>query len=147
MAGRYPFASSPNGWFAVAFSSELATAAVLTRRAFGHELVLFRTDDGSPAVLDAICPHMGAHLGHGGRVEAGTIRCPFHGLRFDREGTCVALPFGGKPPSAKAKSFRAIERNGSAFVGTAHARRARRMERDENADVVTAYARPRNRGK
>jgi 3-ketosteroid 9alpha-monooxygenase subunit A len=116
MAGRYPFPSSPNGWFAIAFSKELAEASLLTRRAFGRELVLFRREDGAPAILDAICPHMGAHLGHGGCVDRGAVRCPFHGLRFDGEGACVSLPHGGKPPKAKAQSFKALERNGIVFA-------------------------------
>lgn len=116
MTARYPFPSSPNGWFAIAFSAELEAGSVLTRRAFGQELVVFRAEGGAPAVLEAHCPHMGAHLGHGGRVDDCAIKCPFHGLRFDRTGACVSLPHGGKPPQAKARAFTAIERNGIVLV-------------------------------
>ncbi|CAF4939253.1 unnamed protein product, partial [Rotaria socialis] len=37
------------------------------------------------------CPHMGAHLGVGGKIRHGTcIECPFHGWTFDGEtGDCV----------------------------------------------------------
>jgi hypothetical protein len=48
-------------------------------RAFSRELVLFRTQGGQPALLDAFCPHLGANLSVGGRVVDGNIRCPFHG--------------------------------------------------------------------
>ena len=63
--GRFPF-PIPSGWFAVAFSSELEAGEVKPVRYFGKELVLFRTSDGEAHLLDAFCPHLGAHLGHGG---------------------------------------------------------------------------------
>jgi hypothetical protein len=40
----------PNSWYAVAFSADLRPGAVVAR------------------TLDACCPHLGAHLGIGGRV-------------------------------------------------------------------------------
>ena len=52
----------PNGWFAVAFSKDLVDGEVERVRAFGEDLVLFRTRSGRAAVLDAYCPHLGAHL-------------------------------------------------------------------------------------
>jgi nitrite reductase/ring-hydroxylating ferredoxin subunit len=105
----------PDGWFAIAFSSELEPRGVLSRRWFGEEIVLFRDEHGAVAVLDAYCPHMGAHLGKGGTVQDGTIRCPFHGFRFDKNGTCVHA-YGGKPPRANTRSYPVVERNGAIFV-------------------------------
>jgi len=64
----------------------------------GQELVLFRTRSGRAWAMDAYCPHMGAHFGHGGTVEGEVIRCPFHGFCFDERGTCVATGYGTKPP-------------------------------------------------
>jgi nitrite reductase/ring-hydroxylating ferredoxin subunit len=98
VAGRFPFSSFPDGWFAVAFSKELTPGTVRPRTLFGREHVLFRTESGQPVLLDAFCPHMGAHLGHGGRVEGETIRCPMHGFRFDGEGACVKTGYGTRPP-------------------------------------------------
>jgi 3-ketosteroid 9alpha-monooxygenase subunit A len=50
-------------------------------------------------VLDAYCPHLGAHLGSdGGRIEGDTVACPFHGWRFDSEGHCVDIPYAQKIP-------------------------------------------------
>ena len=63
----------PIGWSAVLFSDELATGAVVPIHAFGVDLVAFRSEDGEVAVLDAYCPHMGAHLGHGGVVEGDRL--------------------------------------------------------------------------
>jgi nitrite reductase/ring-hydroxylating ferredoxin subunit len=78
----------PDGWFRVAAAADLPLRGVLPVRAFGRELVLFRTRSGIGA-LDAYCPHAGAHLGHGGRVEEDALRCPFHGLRYGRDGRCL----------------------------------------------------------
>ena len=36
-------------------------------RLLGQDLVLFRAQSGEPRVLDAYCPHLGAHLALGGR--------------------------------------------------------------------------------
>jgi phenylpropionate dioxygenase-like ring-hydroxylating dioxygenase large terminal subunit len=55
-------------------------------RYFGRDLVAFRTAAGVVRVLDAHCPHLGAHLGHGGCVEGDAIRCPFHGWRIGGDG-------------------------------------------------------------
>ena len=56
----------PNGWFAVAFSRDLVAGDVQAIHYFGQDLVLFRGRDGAARVLDAYCPHVGAHLGEGG---------------------------------------------------------------------------------
>jgi nitrite reductase/ring-hydroxylating ferredoxin subunit len=102
----------PNGWFAVAWSRDLEIGQVLRLRYFGRELALFRTREGAPVLLDAYCPHLGAHLAVGGRVMGETLRCPFHGWRFDATGRCVEIPHcKAIPPLAKLKSWEVVERN------------------------------------
>ena len=88
----------PAGWYAIAFSCELRNERLLVRQVFGRDVVLFRTRAGAAAALDAYCPHLGAHFGHGGRVEGECIRCPFHGFLYDTRGVCVATGYGSKPP-------------------------------------------------
>jgi nitrite reductase/ring-hydroxylating ferredoxin subunit len=102
---RFPFAT-PNGWFQVLYSDELAVGQVKRLRYLGRELVAFRGESGAAHVLDAHCPHLGAHLGEGGRVEGDTIRCPFHGWRWDGRGACVEIPYARKiPPRAIARTY------------------------------------------
>jgi nitrite reductase/ring-hydroxylating ferredoxin subunit len=110
---RFPFPRYPNGWFQVAYSDELTNGGVLPIEYFGKHAVLFRTEDGTPALLDAFCPHLGAHLGHGGKVKGGCIECPFHAWRYDTAGTCVEVPYAPKAPTrAKVKPWTMVERNG-----------------------------------
>jgi phthalate 4,5-dioxygenase oxygenase subunit len=57
----------------------------------GQELVAFRDSTGEVGVLDARCPHRGAHLFFGRNEECG-LRCVYHGWKFDRHGKAMELP-------------------------------------------------------
>ena len=108
----------PNGWFAVAWSHELREGDVKPLEYFGEELVIFRTRSGQAKVLDAFCPHLGAHLGHGGRVMGETIRCPFHAWQYDgSSGECTHIPYCERiPPQARVRAWDVLEKNGMVFV-------------------------------
>lgn len=108
----------PNGWFAIAWSNDLTKGTVKRARYFDREMVMFRTREGAVHVLDAYCPHLGAHLAEGGRVMGETVRCPFHGWQFGGDGICKTIPYSEKAPPAKArvKSWPVLERNGFVFV-------------------------------
>lgn len=77
------------GWFAVLRSNEVVPGRITPLHVLGRELVAFRDASGAVSVLDAVCPHFGASFAHGGVVEGGCVRCPFHGLTFDGHGQCV----------------------------------------------------------
>jgi nitrite reductase/ring-hydroxylating ferredoxin subunit len=111
---RYPF-PVPNGWFVVAESAAIAPGEVRALYYFGRDLVLYRTESGAARMMDAHCPHLGAHLAVGGRVEQDCIRCPFHGWKFDgQSGECAEIPYGDItriPPRAHGRSYPTLERN------------------------------------
>jgi len=105
-APRFPYPANPNGWFRVAYADELGPGEVRPLRYFGTELVLFRDEAGTACVLDAYCPHLGAHLGHGGSVEGEGIRCPFHAWKWAGDGRCLDVPYAKKiPPRARIRSW------------------------------------------
>jgi len=108
---RFPFTTYPTGWFAVGFSHELKPGEVRPIRNFGRDLVMFRTEAGQAVVADAYCPHLGAHLGHGGFVEGEAIRCPFHHWKFNAGGKCVDVPLAPPPPKARINIWPTVERN------------------------------------
>ena len=70
--------------------------------------------------MDAHCPHLGAHLAVGGKVEGDRLRCPFHGWAFDGEsGACVDIPYGEGtriPARAAARAYPTLERNGMVWA-------------------------------
>ncbi len=103
----------PNGWYAVTGSADLRAGEVHSFIAVERRLVAYRGEDGSAHVLDAHCPHMGAHLG-GGRVEGDTLTCPYHGWRFDGGGACVEIPYssGRIPSRACVRSYPTCEQDG-----------------------------------
>ena len=101
----------PLGWYRILHSSELPMRAVRSVSCLGQELVAFRGEDGRATVLDAICPHLGANLGHGGRVSRGNcITCPFHEWTFNADGQCVDVPYASKceriPNTSAARAVR-----------------------------------------
>ena len=107
----------PRGWFVVAWSPELGPGEVRPLHYFDRHLVLFRGESGKLAVLDAHCPHLGAHLGVGGCVRGDTVECPFHAWRFDAEGQCVDVPYSKKIPArATLTSWHVVERNEIIFL-------------------------------
>jgi nitrite reductase/ring-hydroxylating ferredoxin subunit len=103
---------------------------------FGQELVAFRGEDGKVSVLDAYCPHLGAHLGVGGTVVGNTIKCPFHGWRFDTQGQCVEVPYAKRiPPKSQLACWPAVERNGLVMVWHHARKEAPQWEVPELAEV------------
>ena len=101
---RFPM-GIPYGWYFVAYSDELKSGDVRPLHYFGRDLVLFRNESGQAGVLDAYCPHMGAHLGDGGVVEGDVLRCPFHAWAFRPDGFCVDIPYAKAfPPICKREA-------------------------------------------
>lgn len=108
-----PFAT---GWYLVRFSADLPPSGVVPLRYFAKDLVLYRGEDGAPVLLDAHCPHLGAHLGHGGRVEGAEIVCPFHAWRFGQDGRCTGVPYASRIPNrAAVRPYPLREHSGMIF--------------------------------
>lgn len=105
----------PFGWYFVGYSDELKAGEVRSLHYFGEDLVLFRGENGVAGLLEAYCPHLGAHLGDG-RVDGGSLRCPFHEWAFNPEGACTDVPYAKRiPPRAASagcmRSYPVVERN------------------------------------
>lgn len=94
------------GWHLLAFTSELEDAVTPVRVA-GRRLMLVRRDDEIVA-FDAVCPHRGADLGHGGRLDGDVVVCPFHGHRIQLDGDGSARYC--------VRGYRTHEIGGSVFV-------------------------------
>lgn len=107
----------PDGWYFLASEKELARGRILTRRLAGEDVVLARTEAGRAAAFRPHCPHLGAHLGHGGKIVGEELQCPMHHFCFDAGGQCVRTPYQRKtPPKARLHPLPMLERNGLVFV-------------------------------
>jgi phthalate 4,5-dioxygenase oxygenase subunit len=79
-------------WQPAALVDELAgNRPVKPVRLFGEDLVIFRDEQGRYGLIGRRCPHRGTDLSKG-RLEAGGLRCAFHGWLFDVDGTCLETP-------------------------------------------------------
>jgi phenylpropionate dioxygenase-like ring-hydroxylating dioxygenase large terminal subunit len=107
----------PMGWYSVERSHQLAVGEVKPVQAFDRELVLYRTRSGKAVLQDAFCPHLGAHLGHEGRVVGESVRCPFHGWQFGTDGKCELIPYCDEiPERARIRTWHTEEKNGEVYM-------------------------------
>jgi len=111
-----PFSNKPVGWFQIGWSDEYPAGTTQPLRYFGHDLVAFRTEAGVLAVLDAHCPHLGAHLGYGGKVKGDCIACPYHGWQWDADGTNARIPYQDTPTGMRLRKWFVREQHGCIFL-------------------------------
>jgi len=84
---------SSGHWYAVLSGRELQGSPIGKMR-FGERFVFWRNSDGLAVCLEDRCPHRGAALSLG-KLQDGTLACPYHGFRFDGNGCCVKIPAEG----------------------------------------------------
>jgi 3-ketosteroid 9alpha-monooxygenase subunit A len=112
----------PRGWFVVAESCELDKGPMAVRF-WGRDLALYRGESGRPVMLDAYCKHMGTHLTasdsamivvNGHQIEGDSIRCPYHGWRYNAAGDVDDIPYfeGPCPKSASIRSYPVVDNMG-----------------------------------
>jgi phenylpropionate dioxygenase-like ring-hydroxylating dioxygenase large terminal subunit len=109
-----------NIWYVAERTANL-TDRPLQVRMLGCDFVLFRDKEGKAACLSNVCPHRGANLAGGRCRDDGTVACPYHGWRFDRDGRCVRIPSQQTPdkidiPQAKVDAYPVQEHNGLIWV-------------------------------
>lgn len=108
-----------NFWYPVVRAVDLG-ATPQKVRILAHDFVVFRDDKGQPAVLSDTCIHRGASLSAGKCKEDGSVQCPYHGWRFNRDGVCTRIPsIGSKtkpPPRARVDAYPVQEKYGIVFA-------------------------------
>ena len=116
-----------NFWYPILRSEDLSMDKPEKIKVLGVNLVAFRTEDGTAAVLSDTCVHRGGSLG--GAWSAGPavprlvnncVVCPYHGWEFGPDGECKNIPsigYGTKPPPrAKVDAYPTEERYGIVFA-------------------------------
>lgn len=78
-------------WQPIGVSAELAPGQTRPVRALGEDYTLYRGASGQAYLTAARCPHRLTVL-HAGWVEGESLRCMYHGWKFDAAGQCVEQP-------------------------------------------------------
>lgn len=87
LAGRY----LRMFWQPVYRAQDLAPGQAVPVRIMSEEFTLYRGKSGTPHVVAFRCAHRQSQLSTGW-VEGDTIRCFYHGWRYDSSGQCVEQP-------------------------------------------------------
>lgn len=80
-------------WTPITFTKAVPRNKPVRVRAAGEDVALFRDAEGRLGALIDRCPHRGVALSLGRVTEEGTLECPFHGWKFERDGACAKVPF------------------------------------------------------
>ena len=107
-----------NHWYAVEFGQEVADRPV-PARVHGHDLVLWRSPNGTVNAQSDLCVHRGGSLA-GGDVVGECIRCPYHGWTYRSDGACAQIPANRAdlpiPRKARIDTYPCVERYGFVWV-------------------------------
>ncbi|HNT38264.1 MAG TPA: Rieske 2Fe-2S domain-containing protein [Rubrivivax sp.] len=87
-----------NAWYVAALSAEVSQTPI-RRALLNHDVVLYRTEAGTPVAQQNRCPHRGMPM-HLGTVKGDRIVCSYHGLEFDSGGRCTLMPASDSQPPA-----------------------------------------------
>ena len=87
-------------WLPVLFSDEINSEQPKIVRRLAEDLLLFRDEFGRVGLTEPTCPHRGTSLEYGW-IEAGGIRCCYHGWVYDVNGRCIDQP--GEPSGSNFK--------------------------------------------
>src|SRR5882672_2326372 len=112
-----------NAWYVAAWDHEV-TRELRAVRIIGDGVVLYRTEAGDPVALEDACPHRKLPLSMG-RLVGDELECGYHGMVFDRAGSCTRIP-GVKrvPPSVCVRGYPAVSRYGLVWVWMGDPRQA-----------------------
>jgi len=99
-----------NGWYAVAWSADIG-AGLIERYVLGNAVVVYRASDGAIRAMEGTCPHRSYPLALG-RLDGDRIVCGYHGIVFDRDGACRAVPGDQRAPAAMNLHVYPVEERG-----------------------------------
>ncbi len=87
LAGRY----LRMFWQPVYRAEDLGAGRAVPIRIMGENFTLYRGESGTAHVVSFRCPHRGTQLSTGW-IEGESIRCRYHGWKYEASGQCVEQP-------------------------------------------------------
>ncbi len=139
LAGRY----LRTFWHPIYRAKDLTVKRAVPVQIMSEKFTLYRGETGELHLVDFNCPHRGTQLS-AGWVEGNSIRCRYHGWRYDESGQCVEQP-GGDDSTAgqvKVRTYPTCEYLGLIFVyiGEGNAPPLRRHPDFEEPGILDAGA-------
>ncbi|MGE0486328.1 MAG: Rieske 2Fe-2S domain-containing protein [Gammaproteobacteria bacterium] len=107
-----------NCWYCAGWDFQVTQGkeSIVARKIAGKRLVLYRKPGGALVAMEDLCPHRAAALSRG-RKEGDSLRCMYHGLRFDPQGRCTEIPGQERiPPQACVRVFPVVEKDNWIWV-------------------------------
>ncbi|MBB5393786.1 MULTISPECIES: aromatic ring-hydroxylating dioxygenase subunit alpha [unclassified Herbaspirillum] len=86
-----------NCWYVAALGSEIGRE-LKERTLLGKSVLMYRTEEGQPVIMQNRCPHRNFPLSKG-RLDGDKVVCGYHGMNFDPKGNCVFMPSMAKAPT------------------------------------------------
>jgi 5,5'-dehydrodivanillate O-demethylase len=104
-------------WQPVFRARDLPNGKARPLEILGEKFTLYRGEDGIARITGFRCAHRGTQLSLGW-VEGDSLRCRYHGWKFDGAGQCVEQPNEDKPFCARVKipTYPACEYAGLVFA-------------------------------
>ena len=103
----------PRSWYLVCRARDLPVGVVKDWTLGARSFVVYRASSGRVVAMHARCPHMGAHLGRGGRVVGEDLQCALHHWTCGSAGDC-------RPPDGsnalRQTTYPVVEKHGSIFL-------------------------------
>jgi phenylpropionate dioxygenase-like ring-hydroxylating dioxygenase large terminal subunit len=116
-----------NCWYVIAWEHEIPSAdspKLFTRTLLNEPILVYRTSAGALTAMEDRCPHRHAPLS-AGRKEGDSVRCGYHGLKFNPQGQCSEVPGMEQVPSKICtRTYPVASKNNWIFVWMGEASRA-----------------------
>lgn len=111
---------SDGRWHPVATEHDVSTRSLFRGKLFGHEVVVWRADDGFVNVWENRCLHRGVRLSIGSN-HGGELVCRYHAWRYaNRTAGCTYIPAHPADSPARTitnRTFPSVERYGLIWTG------------------------------
>jgi phenylpropionate dioxygenase-like ring-hydroxylating dioxygenase large terminal subunit len=108
-----------DSWYVIAWDHEIPpieSAEIFTRTVLNEPIIVYRTTGNQLVAMQDRCCHRHAPLSKGKR-EGDSIRCGYHGLKFNSQGKCVDAPgIAIIPEKAQVKTYPLVVKNCWVFI-------------------------------
>jgi vanillate O-demethylase monooxygenase subunit len=128
-----------NSWYVAGFSHEFGKGKLQGHEIARAPVVIWRTDSGRVVAFDNRCVHKRMPLSEGKLLEDGSLQCAYHGMCFNDQGRCVAIPSqpdGAIPARARLKAFPVIEQDGLVWIWPGEAEKADKVRPPRTPEIT-----------